>query len=203
MKRIILYSFVLALIFTACENGEDSNIAQPKATYSIAKIVYTLGDGDGSSFVIHNLDPIVFYNRNGSLMNASYKDAHYTNFSITSRFILSESLPDGIDVSQLTVSTPSTVAGDKVYAVNNGWLFTNNEQSRPYGSESVITQTIKVSPMSKATISRSYEEEILQTSFVATLENNLTGEQISVKGKWQGTVDHNNFNTVLKEERLN
>lgn len=203
MKRIILSSFIMALIFTACENGDDSNIAQPKATYSIAKIVYTLEDGDGSSFVTHNLDPIVFYNPSNSLINKSYEDIRYTDFSTTSRFALAESLPGGIDVSQLTVSTPSTVVGNKVYAANNGWLFTSKEQSRPYGSESAVTQTVKVSPMSKATISRSYKEEILQTSFVATIKNDLTGELTSVKGKWKGTVARNNFNTVLQEEKMN
>ncbi|WP_321334720.1 hypothetical protein [uncultured Bacteroides sp.] len=203
MKKSIFSLFVLSLLFISCGKSDDNLVIepQPEATYSVEDITYTLQEDDSIRVVTHTLAPIQFSNRTASLIVLTYYDED-DDYSTTSLFMFTQPLPEDIEANLFKINTPYTFSNKKVYSIDRGWVLTNVSQTRPYGTDKT-EETVQVPAMSRIIVNRSFDEEVLQASFVVTIKNDLTGELTSFSGKWKGTLNYTYRFTEFKEEGLN
>ncbi|WP_321479705.1 hypothetical protein [uncultured Bacteroides sp.] len=212
MKTTIFSLLTLSLLFSACNNSDNFNevlpetetstpiLPQAKVTYSVEDITYSIKDADGISFLTHTLPNITFANRTAKTLTTSYYD-NDSEFPKRSEFTFEKNLPKEITDSLISIKTPTVLLNNKIYTNNVGWMLTSLQQTKPYSNTRTL-QTINIPANQAITIIRSFDEEILQASFVLTLRNDVTNEIATYNGKWKGTLNYTHRSISLKQENV-
>lgn len=208
-RNLGLGSLLIVALCLSCKKNnsvpiEEVPVAVAPASFSLAKVDYTLREGDGIDSSLHQLKSYKLQNASNSMVEQTYFE-DFQGLNKESLFTwksLPSDLPKNMKLSTLDIPTPTQISGNYIDAVSSGWKMTDTLQQKPYNYLKPVDQVVKIPAKSAIQIDRSIKEYLGTVSFVATLKNEQTGELHQVNGKWKGTLYFSNYSIVLSEKSL-
>lgn len=196
MKNLFFYLLFLTntVLFIGCNKND---LVTTEKKYELKNLLYTFEEGDSNELDTIHSPTQAFYNNSTATITKTINILQ--GVMETSQFISDNKnafllLPD-----TLNVSVPDLIFDKTIYCGQPKWLYSANIQNQLPSMKA--EQTLNLTPYSKVT----YDTEVIirkyTVSYTATLVEATEKSELTIKGKWKGTIVET-FNTKTLFEEI-